>query len=263
MAHARMSFSCRYLSHDALAALKVVTPKLSVAVTLIAPIGLAARPCCQNASQCAATAANKSNCACPGGTNITLTSLAWRSSGAWSPRCQTSGTLPTGSRPTPTQCLPGPCGVGGCGLGGDPRPGTNGWNAPYDVAEPWLVVYRNETRLAGVPDIPVIITETGWCRDFCTEADRANWTVRAWRTWSGDAQLEAVCPFLLAGRQWWPKGFPWIAEDGVTRLQVFNATVSSLGGVLPLQVAARVVQRRGRHSPHSRRRRLQACCRGR
>ena len=65
----------------------------------------------------------------------------------------------------------------GCGLGGDPRPGTNGWNAPFDVAQPWLMVYQNETGLVGRPDVPVVITETGWSRDFCTEEERAGWQV--------------------------------------------------------------------------------------
>ena len=37
-------------------------------------------------------------------------------------------------------------------------------------ARPWLMVYQNETRLIGRPTLPVIITETGWSRDFCTEA---------------------------------------------------------------------------------------------
>ena len=91
----------------------------------------------------------------------------------------------------------------GCGLGGDPRPNTNGWNAPFEVAKPWLLVYRNETRLVGRPDVSVIITETGWCGDFCTEEERAGWQVSAWEAWFADAQVMAACPFLLAGRQWW------------------------------------------------------------
>ena len=35
------------------------------------------------------------------------------------------------------------------GLGGDPRPNTNGWNAPFDVARPWLMV-RPSRSTAGV-----------------------------------------------------------------------------------------------------------------
>ena len=121
----------------------------------------------------------------------------------------------------------------GCGLGGDPRPGTNGWNAPYETAKPWLVVYRNETLQAGVPNMPVVITETGWCRDFCTEADRANWTVQAWAAWHADPQVNAACPFLLEGTQWEKKGFPWIAADGATRLPVYTETVALRCKLLP------------------------------
>ena len=42
--------------------------------------------------------------------------------------------------------------------------------------------------------------------------------------WYDDPAVEAVTPFLLVGKQWWPKGFPWLAEDGTTRLPVFNAS---------------------------------------
>ena len=98
---------------------------------------------------------------------------------------------------------------------------------------PWLVVYRNETKLVGVPEMPVIITETGWCRDFCTEEDRANWTAHAWTTWHDDLQVEASCPFLLEGAQWWPKGFPWIAADGISRLPVYTESVALRCRLLP------------------------------
>ena len=74
-------------------------------------------------------------------------------------------------------------------LGGDPRPGTNGWNAPFAVARPWLMAYQNETRLVGRPDVPVVITETGWSRDFCTEVERAGWQVSAWQAWNADPQV--------------------------------------------------------------------------
>ena len=84
-----------------------------------------------------------------------------------------------------------------------------------------MLVYKNETRLVGRPDVPVIITETGWCAhddlhvsgidqfdrslvpgldrsaDFCTEEQRAEWTISAWQAWFNDTQLLASCPFLL------------------------------------------------------------------
>ena len=46
-------------------------------------------------------------------------------------------------------------------------------------------------------------------------------------------QVEAACPFLLEGSQWWPKGFPWIAVDGVTRLPVFTQSVKLRCEMLP------------------------------
>ena len=57
------------------------------------------------------------------------------------------------------------------------------------MAKPWLTVYRNETRLVGVPDKPVILTEAGWSRDFCTELERASWQVSAWKLWLADPQV--------------------------------------------------------------------------
>jgi hypothetical protein len=60
-------------------------------------------------------------------------------------------------------------------------------------------VYQNETRLIGRPTLPVIITETGWSRDFCTEEERAGWQVSAWQAWYDDPQLLAACPFNLEG----------------------------------------------------------------
>jgi hypothetical protein len=218
MPMARVAAEVAFFSRDAVAALQAV-PGLSVALTPIAPIGYAARSCCHNTSECHRVAANVSDCDCPGSASVTLTSLEF-------------GKLLLLAVPTLYDTVDWfsshayPCAPPGCGLNGDPRPGTNGWNAPFEVALPWLVVYRNETREAGRPTLPVIVTETGWCGDFCTEADRAEWTAAAWRVWVADPQIVAVCPFLLEGRQWWPKGFPWIAADGATRLPVFNATVA-------------------------------------
>ena len=60
-------------------------------------------------------------------------------------------------------------------------------------------MYQNETRLIGRPTLPVIITETGWSRDFCTEEERAGWQVSAWEAWYDDPQLLAACPFNLEG----------------------------------------------------------------
>lgn len=74
---AQVAAEAAYFSRDALAALKRVEPALRVAITPIAPIGLGARPCCSSQQQCEQTAANKTECACPGGTDISLTSLSF------------------------------------------------------------------------------------------------------------------------------------------------------------------------------------------
>ena len=84
-----------------------------------------------------------------------------------------------------------------------------------------LLVYQNETRLIGRPSLPVIITETGWSRDFCTEEQRAGWQVSAWQAWFDDPQLLAACPFDLEGPR--IQGFPWIDPSG-QRLPVFTET---------------------------------------
>ena len=84
-----------------------------------------------------------------------------------------------------------------------------------------LLVYQNETRLIGRPSLPVIITETGWSRDFCTEDERAGWQVSAWQAWFDDPQLLAACPFDLEGPR--IQGFPWIDSSG-KRLPVYTET---------------------------------------
>jgi hypothetical protein len=92
-------------------------------------------------------------------------------------------------------------------------------NAPYgtDKARRGLGFYRNETATIGRPDLPVLITETGWRvingTATVTEADRANWTVQAYKQiWQPDAQVLGVCPFLLAGQFWQSAGWPWLAQ---------------------------------------------------
>ena len=77
MSMEQVAAEAAYFSRDALAALKAVVPALRVAITPIAPIGLEARPCCQSQQECEKVAANKSQCACPGGGNISFTSLSF------------------------------------------------------------------------------------------------------------------------------------------------------------------------------------------
>ena len=93
--------------------------------------------------------------------------------------------------------------------------------APWWLSMRRLLVYQNETRLIGRPNLRVIITETGWSRDFCTEEERASWQVSAWQAWFDDPQLLAACPFDLEGPR--IQGFPWIDPSG-KRLPVFTET---------------------------------------
>ena len=140
-----------YFQRDVLAALRTV-PGLRLAVAPVAPMGNQARQCNPSA-------------VCPGAQDTTLTSLAFEVLAL-----RAVPQLWHGADWFASHAYP--CAPPGCGLGGDPRPGTDGWNAPYPIAKPWLAVYRNETRLVGLPQMPVIVTETGWCMDFCTEVGR-------------------------------------------------------------------------------------------
>ena len=65
-------------SRDALAALQKV-PRVSVAITPIAPMGLTSRPCCANVSQCehVASSAARPQCQLMASNKIALTSLSF------------------------------------------------------------------------------------------------------------------------------------------------------------------------------------------
>ena len=76
MSMERVAAEAAFFSRDALAALKQV-PGLAVAISPIAPVGLQARPCCRNASECRAAGGDDAACACAGGTDISFTSLSF------------------------------------------------------------------------------------------------------------------------------------------------------------------------------------------
>lgn len=135
-----------YFARDAVAALKQV-PGLAIAINPVAPIGLAARPCCANATQCHAIARNPADCACAGGSNITLTSLSyekllikavpdlfkdvdWFSSHAYPCAGDGSG---------------GP--HDGCGLHGDPRPCVRRTLYNFQLAADSFISVCKERRL--------------------------------------------------------------------------------------------------------------------
>jgi hypothetical protein len=118
-----------------------------VAITPIAPIGLQSRPCCANITQCEAVAAAAARPQCrmmtgPPPNNqpdISLTSLSFErlmlkaEPNLW----EAAGWFSSHAYPCAGDGSGGP--KDGCGLGGDPRPGTNGWNAPFATARPWLI----------------------------------------------------------------------------------------------------------------------------
>jgi hypothetical protein len=98
-------------------------------------------------------------------------------------------------------------------------------NSPFgtDKASRGLTFYRNETATIGRPELPVLITETGWRAhgglSAVTEAQRTNWTVLAYQQiWGKDSQVIGVCPFLLAGQFWEPKGWPWLRQGNDSQL---------------------------------------------
>jgi hypothetical protein len=117
-------------------------PRLAVAITPIAPIGLEARPCCDNSSQCEAVAspAAKPQCQLMKNNPIALTCLKFEALMLKAePRLWESvDWFSSHAYPCAGDGSGGP--HDGCGLGGDPRPGTNGWNAPFQVARPWCVL---------------------------------------------------------------------------------------------------------------------------
>eukprot|EP00041_Stephanoeca_diplocostata_P029964 m.894868 g.894868 ORF g.894868 m.894868 type:complete len:262 (-) comp23664_c1_seq48:3019-3804(-) len=196
---------------DVLAEISTVPRNVLVAASPIAPIG-------PRAMQCVAASS-----ACPGHKDISLTSLdflakmlaavpdvyehaQWLASHAY------------------------PCSQPGCGLHDGthaPAAPCGGWNTPFARSIEWLTAYRNETAListvTGRAPLQVLITETGWCMDCCTESQRALWTLQAYeQLWLPDTAVLGVTPFLLAGAQWWPKGFPWMFANG-TKLPVYTA----------------------------------------
>eukprot|EP00039_Didymoeca_costata_P021111 m.343456 g.343456 ORF g.343456 m.343456 type:complete len:393 (+) comp22855_c0_seq1:190-1368(+) len=186
---------------DSLVALKAVK-HIKVGLSPIAPIGTLGKQCCQSAT-------------CPMAHNISLKAIDfirlmlkyepdlyhtadWYSSHAY------------------------PCDAKGCG---QTTSACKGWNTPYNQSYAALTTYRNETALVKAEGqvLPVVITETGWCMDCCSEEDRATWSVQAFNNiYLPDDNVVAVTPFLLAGGQWWPKGFPWIYPNG-TKCPVYNS----------------------------------------
>ena len=122
-----------FFLRDAAAALANV-PGVTVALSPIAPIGLQASSSCANTSECEKAGGSSTECACTGGHAVTLTSLSFE-------RLMIDAVPDLYAHAGWFSSHAYPCAPPGCGLGGDPRPGTNGWNAPLNVSRPWLTVY--------------------------------------------------------------------------------------------------------------------------
>ena len=80
------------------------------------------------------------------------------------------------------------------------------------------------------PDLPVLITETGWSPQrpeggpFPTSAEVATWTVQAYQdVWLTHPNIKGVMPFMLQDAFWGDQeGFGWVLTSGAKE-PVFNA----------------------------------------
>ena len=97
-----------------------------------------------------------------------------------------------------------------------------GWGffVPYDRAETGLRFFESELTALGRGDLPVFLTETGWCTpgERCTQNggsrdEVAAWTVQAYEGfWLTHASVAAVMPFMLRDGGW--NDFAWVGVDG-------------------------------------------------
>mmetsp|Transcript_28853 Transcript_28853/g.73992 ORF Transcript_28853/g.73992 Transcript_28853/m.73992 type:complete len:463 (+) Transcript_28853:96-1484(+) len=114
-----------------------------------------------------------------------------------------------------------------------------GFNVPFDQAAPGLTYFEKELQTIG-RDLPVAITETGWCthRDgmpTCTEDQKGQWYTQAYQqVWLPDNRIIAVTPFMLQDKVWGDQdGYAFVMTDG-TQLPAFTNVkglrCSTLGG---------------------------------
>ena len=104
-----------------------------------------------------------------------------------------------------------------------------GWGffVPYDRAGPGLRYFETELSTIGRPDLPVLMTETGWPREFhgtgyASADQQATWTVQAYENvWLTHPNILAIMPFILQDGGSWD-GFAWVDAVGNPR-PVFGA----------------------------------------
>ena len=115
-----------------------------------------------------------------------------------------------------------------------------GWGffVPYDRAGTGLRFFESELAALGRDDLPVFLTETGWCTpgERCTQNggsrdEVADWTAQAYEGfWLGHASVAAVMPFMLRDGGW--NDFAWVAVDG-THYPVYDRVRAARCARLP------------------------------
>lgn len=112
-----------------------------------------------------------------------------------------------------------------------PASGTGfGFFVPYDQGLTGLKYFEQELAAIGLPDLDVVITETGWPRSFdgfpaVSAADQAAWTKQAWEgVWLPSPNVIGVTPFMLQDAFWGDdQGFGWVHTGGAKQ-PVFDTT---------------------------------------
>lgn len=88
-----------------------------------------------------------------------------------------------------------------------------GFFSPYDQSGPGLTFFEHELAEIGRPELPVLVTETGWTTEFGSRDEIAGWTVEAYRGhWLTDPRIVGVMPFILQDGNW--DRFAWVDPGG-------------------------------------------------
>ncbi|HJL19962.1 MAG TPA: hypothetical protein RMH99_30135 [Sandaracinaceae bacterium LLY-WYZ-13_1] len=94
-----------------------------------------------------------------------------------------------------------------------------GFFVPYDASVPGLTYFETELATIGRPDLPVLMTETGWPSThggttYGSREDVAAWTRQAYENvWLTHPNVLGVMPFILQDPGAWD-GFAWVRGDG-------------------------------------------------
>ena len=95
-----------------------------------------------------------------------------------------------------------------------------GWGffVPYDRSDPGLRYFETELTTIGRPELPVLMTETGWPAThggvtYGSRSEVATWTRQAYENvWLTHPSIRSIMPFILQDGAW--DGFAWVAGDG-------------------------------------------------